>query len=64
MRKMYKLRFQTKRYRVAQAGGAGACTGKKSRELPFWKNRDVLTKRRRNGPCAGRNADADTTGHR
>jgi hypothetical protein len=59
MRKMYKLRFQTKHYRAAQDRGAGANRRKKSFEPSFWKTRDVLTGGRKKGSCAVRDGDAD-----
>jgi hypothetical protein len=61
MRKMYKLRFQTKRYRAAQDRCAGANKRKKSFEFPFWKIRDVLTEGRRYGSCPVKNNDADNS---
>jgi hypothetical protein len=61
MRKMYKLRFQTKHYRVAQDCGAGTNKRKKSFESPFWKTRDVLTEGRRYGSCPVKNNDADNS---
>lgn len=59
MRKMYKLRFEMKRYRAAREIGAD-----KKKRQNSWPARDILIGGRRSGSRPVRNADADTTGHR